>query len=584
MSWTIGRAFPERAQPASRSQGTLLLACVGGVAAVLVGPTLLAPFQPTAGACALLVAIMVAYPLHIVFGGDADFMHRNHGRSIRFRLLGLAAIPLVLAWLPPVPRGIEGLGEELAWVAIYVAIASRFALDGTGRTSVLDGTARFIARFIPAGPPLPPGPRRQVTMLAYHFPPHTEIGAARPYRFARHLRHAGWNVQVVTSSACLRRAEDRLALADQERPAPLRVPDQASRGPRRWSYALHLFETVVLPYQDRLGWLPHALHAASRTMTAQSILISTHPPVVTHLAALILKLRTGRPWIADFRDPLWGNPCRVALRATWFDPLIERAVVLCADAVIANTEGSAVQLRARYPGRAHAISVIYNGYDPDDIIAPAPAPARAVRTLSHVGTLYGARSPAPLLSSFDRLVRDRRVGSGTWQFRQIGHALPGIMPPATPSAGVYQSPRHLPHWAARQEMLTADVLVLFDMSKVNPGLQVPAKLYEYVRTGRPILALTPPGSATTQVLAIAAVPHVCIDPAAAPHVFDDAFATFLNTSHPLTAPSLAFMDAFDVGHQVRDLVAILDTLLTPPLAQPSPLGHTVRSGRHECAD
>ena len=582
MSWAPNNAGRNGTRPAPRSQVAMLLACAGGLASILAGPTLLAACRLPAGAWEVLLAIAVAYALHVVVGGDADFTRGNPGRSIRVRLLSFTAILLALARLPPVLHGIEGLGEDLAWVAVYGAIAFRFALDGTGRTSVIDGIGRFIARAIPVGPPPPPGPRRQVTLLAYHYPPHMQIGAARPHQFARHLRRAGWDVQVVTSNVCVRHADEQLTLADQERPAPMRVPDQATAGARVWSRALHWFEAFVLPYEDRLGWLPHALHAGARTMTAHSVLISTHPPVVTHLAALILKLRTGRPWIADFRDPLWGNPCRVALRATWFDPLIERAVVLGADAIIATTESSAAQLQARYPGRAHAISAIYNGYDPDDVIVPAPAPARAVRTLSHVGTLYGGRSPGSLLASFDRLVRDGRVGA--WQFRQIGRAVPGTVPPATPGAGVYQSPCHLPHWAARQEMLAADVLLLLDMCDVNPGLQVPAKLYEYVRTGRPILALTPPGSAATQVLAIAAVPHVCIDPAAAPHVFDDALAAFLGASHPVAAPSPAFMDAFDVSHQVRDLVAVLDKLATPPLVQPSSLGHTVLGGRHQCAD
>ena len=319
-------------------------------------------------------------------------------------------------------------------------------------------------------------------------------------------------------------------------------------------------------------------------MTADSVIISTHPPVVTHVAALILKLRTGRPWIADFRDPLWGNPSRVALRATWFDPLIERAVILCADAVIANTDGSAALLRARYPRRAHAIATIYNGFDPDDVIVPVRPPARAMRTLSHVGTLYGARSPAPVLDSLDRLVRAGRVGDGAWQFRQIGRAVAGTMPPAPPGTGVYQSPRHLPHSAARCEMLAADILVLLDMCDHNPGLQIPAKLYEYVRTGRPIVALTPPGSATSQVLAIAAVPHVCIDPAAPHPAFDATLAEFLAAPHPITAPSPGFLRTFNIGHQIQDLVAILDRVTAPPLAQPTPLGHTVLDGRHQCAD
>ena len=563
------------------------MACSIGLATILTGPTILATMGVTAGAGAIVIVVIGAWALHVIVGGATVSWRGTSGWSVRLSLLGLAAALLLVARLPPVPHGIEGVSVDLGWVAIYAVIALRFAVDGAGRTSIADCVGRGLARLVPAGRPLPAGPRRQATLFAYHYPPHTEIGAARPYRFARHLRHAGWDVQVVTSSADLRRVDDHRAIElehSTEQPHPIRVPTSVAPGPQRRSRVLQLFEKFILPYEDRLGWLPHALHAGRGAMTAGSVIISTHPPVVTHIAALILKLRTGRPWIADFRDPLWGNPSRVALRATWFDPLIERAVILCADAVIANTDGSAALLRARYPRRAHAITTIHNGFDPEDVIVPVPSPARAMRTLSHVGTLYGARSPALVLNSLARLVRAGRVDDGAWQFRQIGRAVPGIMPPLAPGGGVYRSPRHLPQSAARQEMLAADVLLLLDLSDHNPGLQVPAKLYEYVRTGRPIVALTPPGSATRQVLAIAAVQHVCIDPAAPHPAFDDILAEFLAAPHPITAPSPGFLRMFDIGHQIRDLIAILDHVTAPPLAQPTPLGHTVLDGRHQCAD
>ncbi len=588
MSRIMRPVVREVERPAARSQGSMLMACTVSLAVILTGPTIMALLGVAAGVGAIVIVVIGAWALHVIVGGVTARGRGTPGWSVRLSLLGLAVALLLVARLPPVPHGIEGVGEDLGWVAAYAAIALRFALDGPGRTSIADCMGRSLARLIPAGPPLPAGPRRQVTLIAYHYPPHTEIGAARPHRFARHLRYAGWGVQVVTSSTDLRRANDQRAIElehSTEQPLPIRVPTSDKPGPQYRSRVLQLFEKFILPYEDRLGWLPHALRAGTRTMTADSVIISTHPPVVTHVAALILKLRTGRPWIADFRDPLWGNPCRVALRATWFDPLIERAVILCADAVIANTDGSAALLRARYPRQAHAITAIYNGFDPDDVIVPVPPPARAMRTLSHVGTLYGARSPALVLDSLDRLVRAGRMGDGAWQFRQIGRAVPGIMPPVAPGDGVYQSPRHLPQSAARQEMLAADVLLLLlDLSDHNPGLQVPAKLYEYVRTGRPIVAVTPPGSATSQVLAIAAVQHVCIDPAAPHPAFDDILAEFLAAPHPTTAPSPGFLRMFDIGHQIRDLVAVLDQVTAPPLAHPAPLGHSVFDRRHQCAD
>jgi hypothetical protein len=71
------------------------------------------------------------------------------------------------------------------------------------------------------------------------------------------------------------------------------------------SAAPKALERVLLPY-DRISWLTHACAAASAMMTPGTVLISMHPPVVVHLVALVLQRRFGRPWIADFRNPLWA--------------------------------------------------------------------------------------------------------------------------------------------------------------------------------------------------------------------------------------------------------------------------------------
>jgi hypothetical protein len=55
----------------------------------------------------------------------------------------------------------------------------------------------------------------------------------------------------------------------------------------------------------------------------------------------------------------------------------------------------------------------------------------------------------------------------------------------------------------------ADYLLLLDAQGAQAGLQVPAKLFEYICIGRPILASTTPGSPVVQILAKAGIPHLC---------------------------------------------------------------------------
>jgi len=460
------------------------------------------------------------------------------------------------------------------WVMLFVGVAILIFLSSAERKMAVRHLGGLLARVL-----VPDAPKQsevglaghRVLMLAYFFPPQNEIGAARPHRFARYLRRLGTPVSVICSPA------PRAMFSHEERkpgqvagaePLPIRVPAVSALHDRRRidaiSRLLHVLERLLLPYNDRLAWLPYACAAASAAMTSNTVLMSTHPPVVTHLAALALKLHTGRPWIADFRDPLWGNPFRTSYRAGLIDPVIERLVVHFADAVVANTDASAALLTSRYPALAGKISTIWNGFDPEDRMEPMPRTDRVRRVISHVGSLYGTRTPLPFVACLNRLIASGAILPSAIQFNQVGRSDPDCLDLANPAYQVLQAQgcfravtQVLPQSEARHEMLTADWLLVLDMNETNPGLQVPAKLFEYIRACRPILALTIPGSATERVLARSGVPHACIDLNADPNQFDAEVLAFLRLPFADVAPSAQFWSEFDGRRQTATLSILI---------------------------
>ncbi len=479
-----------------------------------------------------------------------------------------------------------------AWVALFIGTGVLVFFSRTERRRVVHQLGNALARMLvsaaPGQPDLRTGDRR-VLMLAYYYPPQNAIGAARPYRFARYLRRLGTPVSVICSpvpkpdSKYGERSSNLVPPApdddrqnspaiDREPPA-IRVPSPSSvHDPRRLEATSRLLQTIqrlLLPYDDRLTWLPHACAAAASELTAGTVLLSTHPPVVTHLAALALKQHSGRPWIADFRDPLWGNPSRQSFRAGLIDRVIESLVIRHADAVIANTDASAAMLARRYPALAGKISTIWNGFDPEDRMEPLPRADRVRRIISHVGSLYGTRTPLPFIACLNRLIASGAILPGAIQFRQFGYSDPECLDLADPiyqtlqAQGCLQAVTHIiPQHAARQEMLTTDWLLLLDMNEVNPGLQVPAKTFEYIRACRPILALTTPGSSTERVLALSGVPHTCIDFGADPDRFDAAVLAFLRLPFTDVTPSAQFWSEFDACRQTATLSALIDRVRT----------------------
>ena len=587
----------------------LVTICAGGLAIALAGPVALTvlptPLQPPPGMLAMVVAAAIlrtqasagrlgpllgaalagaAVPALGLTGAAvvsmiaaaAWAMMQGDTSPARWRVAAIAALVFWAANAEPQLSPTSGIMLDMGWAGVFLSLAT-FTFDRADRSWAftqlgerLSGLGRPWHRRTTLPQSNVPG--TPVVLISYYFPPQNEVGAARPYRFARYLCRMGVPVAVICSSYRLRRAEDQQRIRTSPDLVADRVPGPASTPAAiRLGAWLHAIERAVAPYDDRLGWLPHAYVAGRRALTAQSVIVSTHPQLVAHLAALALKLRYGRPWIADFRDPLWGNPHRTALRATLLDPIWERLIVTLADGVVANTDSCAALLRARYPEHGWKLHTIWNGMDPERALLPRPIQHRPCRTICHIGTLYGARTPAPVAHALQRLMQGGGVARGTWQVRQIGRIEPGAfdehgLGPLIAMGGLQHSPHHLPQDLAHDEMLAADLLLLLDMNDTNPGLQVPAKLFEYVQTGRPILALTPPGSATEYVLARSGVTHTCLDPAASPAEFDAALLRILQAKGPARLPTAQFLHEFGAEEQTRRLAALITAAAAPAVA------------------
>lgn len=536
----------------------------------------------------------------------ADREHRLPVRIASYaRLLGLMAAAYAAAATIRADSFAVRVALDGASVALFAAAAAAVFLSPAERQAILRQLATSVAGALAPAPPEAPDSRagdRHVLMLAYYFPPQNAIGAARPHRFVRYLRRLGTPVSVVCSplpkpgSRYEERPSTPAPHGGQHGPASdelqaIRVPcGSRMRGQRRLdaiSRVLQAAQRVLLPYDDRLAWLPYACAAASAEVAPGTVLVSTHPPVVTHLAALALKRRTGRPWIADFRDPLRGNPSRTAFRAGLIDRATEWLVMHEADAVIANTDASAAMLARRYPAWAGKVSTIWNGFDPEDCMEPLPRAHRARRVISHVGSLYGARTPLPFVACLNRLIEGGAMPPGAIQFRQVGYSDPECLDPAEPAYGALQAHGCLhalthivPQREARQEMLTADWLLLLDMNETNPGVQIPAKTFEYIRACRPILALTTPGSSTERVLALSGIPHACVDFAAAPKRFDAEVLAFLRRPFSDVTPSARFWSEFDASRQTAALNALIDRVRCKPVPQPAEAElHGIAKGR-----
>ena len=412
----------------------------------------------------------------------------------------------------------------------------------------------------PSGAPQQTRERKALLILAAAFPPENLSGSKRPFRFAKYLPPLGYEVQVVT--ACKDSGElgwNNVRIAD---------PARASVAVKRTSKWLQRLQRHLLPYNDQLPWIPHAIAAAEAIFheTPVGAVLSTSPPVGSHFAAAELKRRHGIRWIADFRDPLYGNPWRSRRFAWIYDMILEHYIVSNADAVIANTDTAGDALRRRYPSLARKIFVVWNGYDPDDNVEAGPIPSRDFRVVAHIGSLGGGRHPGLLLDSMERLCRGGLLDPRTIRLRLIGSMDPNESWFNRPSCQslvkqgcLEYTGKTVPEPEARRQMSEADFLLLLDLNNFGASLQLPAKLFEYLRIGRPVLAFTSPGSPTEQILAKSGVPYCCLHPTDSSERIDGALGEFLRLPSTPAAASPWFWETFGAPSHAQMLADILDT-------------------------
>lgn len=399
-------------------------------------------------------------------------------------------------------------------------------------------------------------PGLRLAVVAYWYPPANESGSHRPHRFVKGLRQLGMEVDVV---AAIEAAEDR--------PAGQGIHNVVSTGMTRWRGFLTRLLQRILPYNDRIEWFHDAVSTAGELLRNQSVnaVLSTAPPLVTHYVAAWLKWRYGVVWVADFRDPLRGNPFRMRLHGRVFDAIVDRLIFNYADAIIMNTDAAGQIAKVRYPKQASKIHVVWNGFESDDGLAPLPIARGRIRTMVHVGTLYGAREPGLLVRSLDRLRRAGKLADTDLLVQFVGPYDAQdrwLFEPAWLSLDAAGIVRHenrmVPRAEAQESMATADSLLLIDLNPLGSGLQVPAKLFEYVRIGRPMLVITSPASAVERILERAGIPYCCLYPGEADASVDRKVADFLAMGSDPVAPSDWFLRTFDASRQAVEVRYIVE--------------------------
>lgn len=345
-------------------------------------------------------------------------------------------------------------------------------------------------------------------MVAFHYPPCSRgSGVHRTLSFSRHLPGHGWRPLVLSAHARAHEwtNEDQLGQV----PADAIVRRAFALDARRHlAVGGRYLKVTALP--DRwITWWLGALPAGLRLFRTHrpAVIWSTFPIATAHLIGLTLHRLTRTPWVADFRDPMTepGFPRDVTTRR--FLIRIEASVVRHAARLIFATETARQTYLQRYPTlSADRCLTIANGYEEEDFrglveAAEDPAAAGTFRLL-HSGLIYPEeRDPMPLFRALARLKREGQLANPSLRLELRAPGFEARYASVVDQMGLSDVVYVLPgttHREALRDCASASGLLLLQGPTCNA--QIPAKTYEYLRIGRPILALTPAGSDTAAVL------------------------------------------------------------------------------------
>lgn len=345
---------------------------------------------------------------------------------------------------------------------------------------------------------------KRVLLIAFHFPPiKASSGLERTLALARHLPANGWEPLVLTASpkAYPAVSDERMGLIPAGTPVRRAFARDATKA---LSVAGRYPHWATLP--DRwASWLLGAIPAGLAMIREHrpDLIWSTYPIASAHLIGHALHRISGVPWVADFRDPMvefnerlqsW-SPSAPGLRRLrlWTEGIAARN----ATAITTCTEGARRILVERYPQHdAGSWAVVSNGYD-ESAFASASEGMTNTRCgdellLLHSGTIYPTpdRDPTFFLRALQRVIERRGPDARKLRVLFRASSVDTLYLELIQELGLAQHVSFapaIPYEGALNEMLRADGVLLFQGYTSNPA--IPAKLYEYFRAQRPILAL-----------------------------------------------------------------------------------------------
>ena len=253
----------------------------------------------------------------------------------------------------------------------------------------------------------------------------------------------------------------------------------------------------------RIGWIKPSVSFLLDYIEKEGVetIITTGPPHSVHLIGLRLKQKLDVKWFADFRDPWTTIEYHKQLKLTSASKRkhksLEKQVLNSSDQIIVTSWETKKEFQAI---TKKPIEVITNGYDNQEAVN---IQMDSKFSMSHIGSLLSKRNPEILWQVLSELIHENESFSNDFQLNLVGSVSESVLN----SIKTYNLSDYINRvgYVSHKEAITyqnkSQILLLIEIDSEDTKCIIPGKLFEYMVSNRPIVAIGPDDSDVEKIIA-----------------------------------------------------------------------------------
>lgn len=362
---------------------------------------------------------------------------------------------------------------------------------------------------------------KKVLYIVYYYPPLGGSGVQRGVKFSKYLPDSGWESLILTPNPhWVKHPKDKSLLGDVR-------PDQkifrCFTLDAHWLYKVFwglrlpqvvtwLMFNIFIPDAEIL-WLPFAKLKLKQVIKSEKpdLVFISGPPFSPMLLGKWIRKHYGIPYIVSFRDDWSQGQSRLdnppPPRFLHYERKLEHSVLTNADHVVVVNRAYKRDFLSLYPELPQTkFSVITNGYDENDFKAvktTTPKDPTKLRIV-HPGVLFARRHPGKIWQAIVNLVKAGKINPEKLRIEIYGRNFASFVFRGFEDdpiiRKVVQIHPYLPHDKTIDLICQADILLLFSGPGAKSDAELPGKLFEYLRAGKPILGVVHPEGVCAEIL------------------------------------------------------------------------------------